>query len=262
MSDVGVLDKVMAILEAFPNGVGRLEPTAVALALGISTPTAYRLMKAMAEHGLLEQDERGYRLGVALLHLGSRVADGLDVRHVARAHMEWLRNQTSENAELHLRHGHNRVPIEVVPSPLNLRPMGQVGVPLPVYGGASAKVLLAWLEPDERISLALASHQRDGGDVPFDSATFEHRLAATREQGYAVSDGEREPGVAAVAAPIKDRFGGVVAAMVLSAPSARLKKKAARTAGIHATIEAAARVSRDLGYVDRYIGRESAREGA
>lgn len=258
VSDVGVLDKVMAILESFPNGVRRMDPPAMAKALGISTPTAYRLMKGMAAHGLLEQDVHGYRLGVTLLHLGSRVADGLDVRHVARAHMEWLRDQTSENAELHLRHGHNRVPIEVVPSPLNLRPMGQVGVPLPVYGGASAKVLLAWLEPDERATLALASHQRDGGDHPFDGATFERRLTATREQGYAVSDGEREPGVAAVAAPIRDRFGGVVAAMVLSAPSARLKKKAARNAGITATVEAAARVSRDLGHVDRDPARQSA----
>lgn len=258
VSDVGVLDKVVAILASFSDGASESDPPAVARRVGISAPTAYRLMKAMTEHGLLEQDAQGYRLGVTLLHLGARVADGLDVRHAARAHMEWLRDQTSENAELHVRHGHNRVPIDVVPSPLNLRPMGQVGVPLPVYGGASAKVLLAWLDSDERASLALASHLRDGGEHTFDSATFEQRLTVTREQGYAVSDGERESGVAAVAAPIRDRLGGVVAAMVLSAPSARLRKKAARTTGISATVEAAARVSRDLGYVDQDPARESA----
>ncbi|MGH3423225.1 MAG: IclR family transcriptional regulator, partial [Nocardioidaceae bacterium] len=134
MSGVGVLDKVMAILHLFPNGSTRMQPPEVAARVGIAAPTAYRLMKGMTEHGLLEHDALGYRLGVTLLHLGSRVADGLDLNHLARPHLEWLRDQTSENAELHLLHGCCRVPIEVVTSNQNLRPMGQVGVPLPLHG--------------------------------------------------------------------------------------------------------------------------------
>ncbi|MGH3355927.1 MAG: IclR family transcriptional regulator [Nocardioidaceae bacterium] len=259
MSDVGVLDKVMAILQSYPDGVARLDPRAVAARLGMSAPTAYRLMKGMAEHGLLEQDAQGYRLGVTLLHLGSRVADGLEVRHVARPHLEWLRDRTQENAELHLRHGSSRVPVEVVPSRLNLRTMGQVGVPFPLHVGASAKVLLAWLEADEGEALARTSHAHQGEERrEFDASRLSRDLARVRRQGWAFTDGEREVGVASVAAPVRDRFGSVVAAVVLAGPSSRLAKKPAFRQAVDLTTEAGARVSKGLGLVEETGTREGA----
>lgn len=254
MSDVGVLDKVMAILQSFSDDVSRIEPRAVADQLDLSPPTVYRLMKAMAEHGLLEPDGGGYRLGVTLLHLGARVADGLELRHVARPYLERLRDRTEENAELHLMHGSSRVPVEVVPSRLNLRTMGQVGVPFPVHVGASAKVLLAWLDAAEAETLARASHARYGDDSVFDAPRLARQLKRVRRQGWASSDGEREVGVASVAAPIRDRFGMVVAALVLAGPSARLMRQPAYDEAVHLTVEAAGRISRGLGYVERTAG--------
>ncbi len=259
MSDVGVLDKVMAILRCFPDGVARVDPRGAAARTGMTAPTAYRLMKAMAEHRLLESDGRqGYRLGVTLLHLGARVADGLEVRHVARPHLEWLRDRTRENAELHLRHGSSRVPVDVVPSPLNLRPMGQVGVPFPLHVGASAKVLLAWLEADESEALVRASHATDATGQEFDARHLARQLAEVRAQGWAFSDGEREVGVASVAAPVRDRFGMVVAAVVLAGPSARLGQRTVRQTAVSLTTEAASRVSHDLGHLDENATREGA----
>ena len=254
MSDVGVLDKVMAILQSFTPDVSRVEPRAVAAGLGLSPPTTYRLMKAMAEHGLLEPDGTGYRLGVTLLHLGARVADDLEVRHVARPYLERLRDRTQENAELHVRHGCSRVPVEVVPSRLNLRTMGQVGVPFPVHVGASAKVLLAWLDADEAEALARGSHVGHGEDAEFDAARLARQLAQVRERGWASSDGEREVGVASVAAPVRDRFGMVVAALVLAGPSARMMQQTAYDEAVKLTVEAAGRVSRGLGHVERGAG--------
>lgn len=258
MSDVGVLDKVMSILRCFRDGSTRMDPRVLAAELGMPPPTAYRLAKAMAEHGLLEPDGSGYRLGVTLLHLGARVADGLEVRQVARAHLEWLRDQTQENAELHLRHGSSRVPVEVVPSRLNLRPMGQVGVPFPLHVGASAKVLLAWLEPDESEALARASIAAYDHEHELDVDQLRRQLGAVRAQGWSFSDGEREVGVASVAAPVLDRFGTVVAALVLAGPSSRLAQRSARDAAVHLTTQAAERVSRGLGHLDETDQRERA----
>jgi DNA-binding IclR family transcriptional regulator len=258
VSDVGVLDKVMAILHCFPDGSTRIDPRGLAAELGLPAPTAYRLMKAMAEHGVLEPEGSGYRLGVTLLHLGARVADGLEVRQVARPHLEWLRDQSQENAELHLRHGSSRVPVEVVPSRLNLRPMGQVGVPFPLHVGASAKVLLAWLDPDESEALARASLAAHNGRHDLDVAQLRRRLADVRARGWAFTDGEREVGVASVAAPVRDRFGAVVAAIALAGPSTRLGKPSARQAAAQLTTEAADRVSRGLGHLDETDAREGA----
>lgn len=250
MSDVGVLDKVMAVLRCFPDGSTSIEPRALAARLGMPPATAYRLTKAMAEHGLLEAEGTGYRLGVTLLHLGARVADGLEVRQVAHPHLEWLRDQTQENAELHLRHGSSRVPVEVLHSRLNLRPVGQVGVPFPLHVGASAKVLLAWLEPDESEALARASLSAYDGQHELDVDQMRRRLADVRARGWAFTDGEREVGVASVAAPVRDRFGAVVAALVLAGPSSRLSLPEARETGARLTTEAAGRISRALGHLD------------
>jgi DNA-binding IclR family transcriptional regulator len=258
VSDVGVLDKVMAVLRCYGDGSTRLEPRTVAAEVGMTLPTTYRLMKAMAEHHLLEPDGGGYRLGVALLHLGARVADGLEVRHVARPHLEWLRDQTQENAELHLRHGSSRVPVEVVPSRLNLRPMGQIGVPFPLHVGASAKVLLAWLPPDESEALARASHAAHAESHPFDARGFARQLARVRRQGWAFTDGEREVGVASVAAPVRDRLGAVVAAVVLAGPSTRLSRRGGLRSSVDLTTEAARRVSQGLGHLEEHGTREGA----
>jgi DNA-binding IclR family transcriptional regulator len=247
MSEVGVLDKVMAILHAFPSGSVTLQPPEAAERLAISPSTAYRLMKNMAAHGLLEYDTDGYRLGVVLLHLGARVAEALDLNSLARPHVKWLRDETSENAELHLLHGITRVPVEVLVSPQNLRPMGQVGVPFPVHVGASSKVLLAWLPEDERRSLSLASHRADADGRPFDPEAWERKLLETRERGWAESHGERESGVSAIAAPVRNHNGAVVAAMVVSGPSTRLTGPA-RERARRATVAAAARTSAALGH--------------
>ena len=259
MGEVGVLDKVMAILHAFPSGATTLQPPELAARLDMSQPTAYRLMKDMATHGLLEHDAGGYRLGVVLLHLGARVADALDLNNRARPQLRWLRDETSENAELHLLHGTTRVPVEVVVSPQNLRPMGQVGVPFPVHVGASAKVLLAWLPEQERRSLSLASHRADPDARPFDIESWEQELAETRERGWADSDGEREAGVSAIAAPIRNHTGTVVAAIVVSGPSSRLTALTAREVARRAAVEAAARTSAAIGQdIGQDIGQNEA----
>lgn len=252
---VGVLDKVMAVLHAFPRGDVRLDPQSVAARTGLSLPTAYRLMQAMREHGLLEKDAEGYRLGIALLHLGGRVADGMELRREALPHLKWLNERTGENAELHVLRQDARIPIEVVRSAANLRPFAEVGAPLPVHVGASGRVLLAWLPPDEGVALAASSAARFGAGEPADADAVREKLRETRRMGWADSDGERSPGVASVAAPIFDAAGQGVGAVVLSGPSVRL------TAGERVRCaplvrEAAARASRDLGYVEESARRE------
>lgn len=68
MSKVGVLDKVMGVLDCFPDDDARLAPRRVAEITGMSTPTTYRLMRAMSEHRLLVTDGRQYALGPRVRH--------------------------------------------------------------------------------------------------------------------------------------------------------------------------------------------------
>src|ERR1700754_4602657 len=152
----------VGILDAFDDGTVRLEPPQVAARIGISAPTAYRLMGAMAEHRLLGTEGRGYRLGTRLLQLGARVSEGVEVRAVALPHMKELRDAIDETVELQILTGHSRVPVEMVVGRRTVRTMGELGVPLPIHLGASSRVLLAWL--DEQVALELAD--RSAADQP------------------------------------------------------------------------------------------------
>jgi DNA-binding IclR family transcriptional regulator len=244
---VGVLDKAMAILHVFPRGDGALGPREIAARTGVSLPTVYRLARALEEHGLLEKVGERFKLGIALLHLGARVAAGIELRREVVPHLEWLSERTGENAELHIRREEARVPVELVRSSQNLRPFVEIGAPLPLHLGAAGKVLLAWLPEEERGSLAAASAARFGGSEAFDTEALLGRLRKVRMQGWAASDGERSPGVAAIAAPVFGAGGEVEGALLLSAPSVRLSARQRRKF-VPLVREAAARASRDLGY--------------
>lgn len=247
MSSVGVLDKVMAVLDVFTDGTDRLEPPQVASRVGISAPTAYRLMGAMAEHRLLDTEGRAYRLGIRLLQLGDRVSEGVEARAVALPHMRELRDVTGETVELQVLTGHSRVPVEMVVGRRTVRTMGEIGVPLPIHLGASSRVLVAWL--DDALALELAGRSAaDHPDTPWDPESYRRRLGLVRQQGWEFSAGERDSETSAVSVPIQDRLGDVVAALVVSATVTRLADEAHRSTVIKRARAAATVISTELGY--------------
>src|SRR5688572_12847961 len=87
---VGVLDKAMAILRVFPRGDVYFSPREISARTGFSVPTVYRLTRALEEHGLLEKEGERFKLGLALLHLGVRVAGGIELRREVMPHLTWL----------------------------------------------------------------------------------------------------------------------------------------------------------------------------
>src|SRR5688500_8184512 len=79
-SKVAVLDKVLAVLRVFPRGDVAFAPREICARTGLSLPTVYRLAGALEEHGVLEKDGERFKLGLSLLHLGARVAWGIELR--------------------------------------------------------------------------------------------------------------------------------------------------------------------------------------
>ena len=246
-TDVGVLDKVMLILHTFTQGSTALSPQEIAAYTQLPLPTVYRLTQAMSEHAILEKEGQHFRLGITLMHLGALVAESIDIRGQTLAHLRWLNEQTGENAELHVRHGETRIVLETVRSSHSLRPFAAIGAPLPLHLGAAGKVLLTWLPPLERDALINVSVARFTSTQPVAMSAFIKQLEQIQLDGWATSDGERAPGVAAIAAPIFDARSKLVGALALTAPSIRLSAKQ-RQLFIPLVCEAARRVSDDLGY--------------
>lgn len=209
-SGIGVLDKAVAVLYAAaesPCGLAELcERT------GLPRATAHRLAAGLETHRLLCRDADGrWQPGPALVQLGANVNDPLVA--AATAVLPRLREITGESVQLYRREGTSRVCVAALEPPAGLRDTVPVGAHLPMTAGSGAKVLLAYADPRTQQSLL--------GEAKFTDRT----LGEVRRRGWAQSAAEREPGVASVAAPVRDHSGAVVAAVSVSGPIDRMGRR-------------------------------------
>jgi DNA-binding IclR family transcriptional regulator len=239
-SRVGVLDRVIAILDAVEGGNGR-NLAEVTRATGYSRSTTHRLLQAMEAHDLLDHSVlRGYHLGPRFLRLANRSLHELPLRDLAHPVLIRLSETTGESAQLYVRSLDERICIDAVESPNELRTIVAVGAALPLTKGSAGKLFLAWGAPGD--------HDRVTADLtPAEIDRLDQQVRTARRRGWAESLGEREPGVASVSAPIIGAHEALVAVISISGPVSRLGRGGAKR---HApAVTAAARdVERALGY--------------
>ncbi|MGZ4619525.1 MAG: IclR family transcriptional regulator [Frankiaceae bacterium] len=217
-SGIGVLDKAVAILDAMssePASLGELVART-----GLPRATVHRLAVGLEHHGLARRDPAGR------FRLGPRMAPPDPLPAVAAPALRRLRDDTGESAQLYVRRGDVRMCVAAAERPAGLRDTVPVGSTLPMTAGSAAKVLLAFGEED--FSPAPASveqgasvpgglaRERQGDPPGFDAVA----LARVRRQGWAVSIGERESGLASVSAPVRGPA-GLLAAVSISGPARR-----------------------------------------
>ena len=192
--------------------------TQIAEKVGLYKSTVHRILAALEAKGFVRQETvtGRYHLGLKALELASVYLSSGDLPAVAYQEMLALRDRAQETVSLYVRDGLERVRVQRAEGPLTVRRVVGLGERLPLYLGASGKVLLGWLSSAERKGLL------DQSLPPaFDRAGLEAAIAAAVAQGWAVSAEEREPGAASVAAPILDRMGRCVAALAISGPVSR-----------------------------------------
>lgn len=209
ISGVGVLDKAVAILESTVEGASLAE---LVERSGLPRATAHRLAQALEAHRLLIRDAQGrWRPGPRLAELANAAPDVLLT--AAAPVLSALRDATGESAQLYLRRADERLCVAAAERASGLRDTVPVGAALPITAGSGAQVLLAWEPPQSVVPL-----------LP--RCRFTARaLAEVRRRGWASSVGEREPGVASVSAPVRDRTGRVIAAVGISGPIERLGRR-------------------------------------
>lgn len=239
-SGVGVLDRVVAILDVVETANAK-NLAEVARATGYSRSTTHRLLQAMEAHDLLDySDSRGYHLGPRFLRLANRALRELPLRDLAHPVLARLSEVTGESAQLYLRSVDERVCIDSVESPSELRTIVAVGAALPLTKGSAGKLFLVWTTPADRDRLTADL-------TPAELARLDQQVRMARRRGWAESVGEREPGVASVSAPVVGANDALVAVISVSGPVSRFGRGGAKR---HASsvIAAARDVERALGY--------------
>jgi len=216
---VRAVERALDILLCFTEETD-LGLTELAMRVGLHKSTVHRLLASLEGKGFVIRDQatEKYRLGFRVWELSANLSHSDDLATVLLPEMERLRDVIGETVSLYVRDGHERIRIQAVQSQQAIRRVAPVGARLPLYVGASSKILAAYAGSEFEEDWRANGVWPDG----FDIGMFLSQLADIRRQGYATSIEEREQGAAAVAAPILNREGGLVAALSVSGPASRL----------------------------------------
>lgn len=249
-SNVQSVDRALTILETLARS-GEAGVTDLAAALEVHKSTAFRLVATLEAHGLVEQiDGRGkYRLGIGLLRLAGATTARLDVVQEARPISRKLAADTGETVNVAVLADRSALYLDQVAGSSALQSHNWVGQHIPLHATANGKVLLLDLDEERWVEM-LGRLQAYTGSTITTRDRFRKELAQVREQGYAVAVDELEVGLAAVAAPIHNAHGDVIASMSVSGPTFRLTEE--RIDGIvPVLVDAATEVSHRLGWGHR-----------
>lgn len=220
---VRAVERALDILLCFSGEETELGLSDIAKRIGLHKSTVHRLLASLEGKGFVRRHPTTdkYRLGWSVLELVSNIKQSDDLSTIVRPAMTRLRDQLGETTSLYVRAGVDRIRIQAVESTQPVRRVANIGKRLPLYVGASGKVLLAYAdEPIEEL-LEDPSWPKD-----LNRTEFLQAIQAVRDQGYAVSIEEREAGAAAVAAPIFSRSQQIVAALSVSGPVDRFTPEA------------------------------------
>lgn len=216
---VEAVDRAMALLGCF-DGAEALSLADLARRSGMYKSTVLRLAASLQRAQMLTRGEDGrFRLGPALWRLGSLYRRRFDIEAIVRPALEALARETGETASFYVLDGDARVCLYREDGPRAIRHHVAEGVRLPLTAGATARVLAAY------------------------SGASGVAAEAVRTAGGAVSIGERDPEVAAVAAPVFGAGGILRGALSTSGPASRFDPGAALTATVAAAAALSARLA-------------------
>lgn len=194
---VAAVERAIAVLNAFRAGDSSLSLNELARRTGMYKSTILRLLSTLVrEHCIVRLDDGSYQLGSMLLHWGGLYQASLRLDDHVPPILRRLVQETEEGASFFTREGDHRVCLFRVDSPRSIRDHIRTGDLVPLDKGAAGRVLTA----------------------------FDPTLAPAPKPPappFIVTIGEREPDIAAIAAPVFGPQKRLRGALALSGPAAR-----------------------------------------
>lgn len=249
--------RALAILDGFTDQRPNWTLAELAKAQGLSKPTASRILSALELAGFVARSgpAGAYRLGTAAIELGARAQRATTVLAAARPELEWLARETGETSSLEVLHGGETLILDEVHGQHLLGTAPSIGTRWPAHTTSTGKVLLAaarsgTLEPSQAVQVNEGAQLKRFTERTITSrAALEAELDRVAAQGQAMVMGELEPDFVAVAAPVRNHLGQVVAAISVGGPATRLRTDARQRCS-RLVKQASARVSERLGWTE------------
>lgn len=253
-----VASRMLTILEALASGDedgSGLTVTALARVLGRDKSSVSRQLKPMVDLGLVERDDEGlHRLGWKLFAVAAQAGDQR-LHMLAPPVMRQLARQVQERVHMSIQRNDEVLTVLSEGPRRAVEAVSWVGRTVPVSYTSSGRALLFDHSAEEiRALVGERFHKGPGPKAPVTVDEVIRRVGVARSQGYAVVVDEFEDGLAAVAAPVRDVHGRIVAALNISAPSYRFQNNV-NTAGRQIS-QAAQYLSRSLSSPPSALSKE------
>ncbi|CCK31776.1 oxidoreductase [Streptomyces davaonensis JCM 4913] len=221
------VDRAISVLEILAQR-GEAGVSEVAGEIDVHKSTAFRLLGALEARGLVEQaGERGkYRLGFGIVRLAGAVTGRIDITQQGRPICERLAEELGETVNIAVMQEHYAINLYQVRGPGAITAHNWVGQLTPLHATSSGKILLAYMPTKERAALLGAAGMKKVTPRTITAKTkLEKNITEARERGYAYTLEELEIGLHAMAAPVRNRDGDVIAALSASGPGYRLTEE-------------------------------------
>jgi DNA-binding IclR family transcriptional regulator len=243
----GAIDRALAVLGVLAEASQPMGVTEIARRVGLPKSVVHYHVSALVRNRYVEaRPDRRYGLGYAALRLGRGNHSNVELRTRALPHMRSLHHETWETVTLSVLVGRERVYVDQLVSPHEIKLAVELGRPFPLHVGASGRSILAFLPVDTRESLLSEPLERLSAHTVVDAADLRALLESVRVTGVAFSRSERHEGAAAVGAPVFDTH-GVAGAMTVCGPEFRFDEASLER---YAPLvkSAAVELSRELGW--------------
>lgn len=192
----------------------------------VPLPTLYRFIQIFEENGFVGRgvDNSTYQLGLSLARLGAIALQPYAIAEMIHPVLQNVADKTGESSSLQVRRGTETLCIDCVESTQRVRFSPQIGRISPLYAGAGPVVLLAYMPEAEREKFIDRTALKAIGPKTITSkAELRKKLREVIKQGFAFSEEELTEGAVAIATPVYDVSGRVVASLTVNGPKFRMK---------------------------------------
>ena len=245
------LEKCVHILTCMADNRKNMTLNELTQKTGLKKTTIYRLLQALTSLQLVEKKTktRQYFLGPKLIYFGVTALGNWDLHTISLPIMTKLRNETGETVNLSILKDSEIIILARIQSDHLFNVNLSVGSRLPVNCTSQGKAILAYIDGEKAnwIMTNLIFDKRTENTISSIS-DLKKELERIRQNGYAINNEELEKGLSAVAAPIFNHSGQVVAAINVSYSRARHPEPEMYERLSRKVIRASKEISSAIGY--------------
>lgn len=224
---VSSIVRALEILECFMDANTEWTLKRLVDELDMPTTTVYRQISTLTERGYLVQDpvRKSYRVGPRLLLLSSTILSHSDLRSVSRPELEKLSATVKETINLSVLMDREIFYLDKVETFRSVVCNTKIGTRAPAHATSGGKMMLAYKSPEfiDAYCRDLPQMKKLTEKTISSPEHLRMELAKARADGYAIDDGEIEPGLICVGAPIIGMDQAVLGAVSIAGPTFRMK---------------------------------------